>query len=79
MLLNFKCLYKYWWIQLSGFAGPILFKGTEYTSYETLRDAFLAGNVSENELKEQLSDIVNFLLTPVRNAFDQNETLKELQ
>lgn len=51
---------------------------TTYSSFESLRRAFVAGEVGEDELKEQLIDEVNLLLEPVRQHFQTDPEAKEL-
>ncbi|VEU41397.1 unnamed protein product [Pseudo-nitzschia multistriata] len=52
--------------------------GTNYTDFETVRDKFLAGDISEEELKRGLIDELNKLLEPVRHHFTTDENAKDL-
>lgn len=52
--------------------------GTTFTEYVTVRDAFLAGTLSEDELKRGLTEELNRLLAPVRQHFTENEYAKDL-
>lgn len=52
--------------------------GTTYSDFETVRDKFLAGDMSEEELKRGLIDALNTLLEPVRHHFTTNETARDL-
>jgi tyrosyl-tRNA synthetase len=51
---------------------------TTYNEFETVRDKFLGGEISEEDLKRGLIDSLNTLLDPVRTHFETNETAKEL-
>ena len=51
---------------------------TTYTDFESIKAAFLAGDVSEVELKKGLIDELNKLLEPVRRHFTENEFAKGL-
>jgi len=52
--------------------------GTTYTSFTTVREKFLAGEISEENLKRGLIDALNKLLEPVRNHFATDENAKDL-
>jgi tyrosyl-tRNA synthetase len=52
--------------------------GTIYTDFDTVRDKFLGGEMSEEELKKGLIDALNALLEPVRTHFSTDETAKDL-
>lgn len=49
-----------------------------YTDFETVREAFLADMVSEEQLKRGLVTELNRLLEPVRTHFATDETAKQL-
>lgn len=51
---------------------------TTYTDFETVQDKFLAGDISEGELKRGLIDALNLLLEPVRQHFTIDERAKDL-
>jgi len=51
---------------------------TTYTSFTTVREKFLAGEISEENLKRGLIDALNKLLEPVRNHFATDENAKDL-
>ncbi|KAL3941430.1 MAG: hypothetical protein SGARI_000605 [Bacillariaceae sp.] len=52
--------------------------GTTYTDFESVRDKFLGGEMSEEELKRGLIDSLNTMLDPVRTHFANDETAKDL-
>merc|ERR1712194_155820 len=52
--------------------------GTTYTSFTTVREKFLAGEISEENLKRGLIDALNKLLEPVRNHLATDENAKDL-
>ncbi|KAG7366368.1 tyrosyl-tRNA synthetase [Nitzschia inconspicua] len=52
--------------------------GKTYTDFETVRDEFLGGELSEEDLKKGLIDALNTLLEPVRAHFSTDETAKGL-
>jgi tyrosyl-tRNA synthetase len=52
--------------------------GTTYADFETVRDKFLGGEMSEEDLKRGLIDSLNTLLEPVRSHFSTNENAKDL-
>lgn len=52
--------------------------GTTYTDFETVRAKFLAGEISEENLKRGLIDALNKLLEPVRQHFATDENAKDL-
>lgn len=52
--------------------------GTTYTDFETVRAKFLAGGISEENLKRGLIDALNKLLEPVRQHFATDENAKDL-
>lgn len=52
--------------------------GTTYTDFETVRDKFLGGEMSEEDLKTGLIDALNTLLEPVRTHFSTDEAAKDL-
>ena len=52
--------------------------GTTYSDFETVRDKFLGGDISEEELKRGLIDALNKLLEPVRHHFTTDENAKDL-
>jgi len=52
--------------------------GTTYSDFETVREKFLAGDISEEELKRGLIDALNKLLEPVRHHFTTDENAKDL-
>lgn len=52
--------------------------GTTYDDFETVRDKFLAGGISEVDLKRGLIDALNELLEPVRHHFTTDENAKDL-
>eukprot|EP00537_Pseudo-nitzschia_pungens_P004470 CAMPEP_0172366344 /NCGR_PEP_ID=MMETSP1060-20121228/14775_1 /TAXON_ID=37318 /ORGANISM="Pseudo-nitzschia pungens, Strain cf. cingulata" /LENGTH=769 /DNA_ID=CAMNT_0013090159 /DNA_START=64 /DNA_END=2373 /DNA_ORIENTATION=+ len=52
--------------------------GTTYNDFDSVRDKFLAGEMSEEELKRGLIDALNELLEPVRQHFTNDETAKDL-
>lgn len=49
-----------------------------YENFEDLKRAFLDGHISEEDLKQSLTDEVNALLEPVRRHFTEDEHAKEL-
>jgi tyrosyl-tRNA synthetase len=49
-----------------------------YTDFAEVRSKFLAGEISENVLKQGLISALNALLEPVRNHFTNNERAKNL-
>lgn len=51
---------------------------TTYTDFATVRAAFLAGTISEEQLKRGLISELNRLLEPVRTHFTSNENAKTL-
>ena len=51
---------------------------TTYSDFETVRGKFLAGDISEEELKRGLIDALNKLLEPVRHHFTNDENAKDL-
>ena len=51
---------------------------TTYSDFETVREKFLAGDISEEELKRGLIDALNKLLEPVRHHFTTDENAKDL-
>ena len=51
---------------------------TTYSDFETVREKFLAGDISEEELKRGLIDALNKLLEPVRYHFTTDENAKDL-
>lgn len=52
--------------------------GATFTTFEALQEAFVAGDISEEALKEALIAEVNVLLEPVRQHFQTNEEAKSL-
>ena len=52
--------------------------GTTYNDFKTVRDKFLAGEISEEELKRGLIDALNKLLEPVRHHFTTDENARDL-
>jgi len=52
--------------------------GKDYKTHGDVRAAFIAGEISEKTLKDQLIVEVNALLEPVRKHFRENEVAKEL-
>jgi tyrosyl-tRNA synthetase len=52
--------------------------GTLYTDFDTVRDKFLGGEISEKDLKKGLIDALNTLLEPVRRHFSTDQTAKDL-
>jgi len=52
--------------------------GTTFSSYEEVRDAFLSGKLSENDLKVGLAAAVNALIQPVREHFVKDERAKQI-
>ena len=53
-------------------------KAKTYTEFESVKTDFLAGALSENDLKDSLIDAINFLLEPVRQHFSTNAVAKDL-
>ena len=51
---------------------------TTYTDFASIRSAFLAGEISETELKHGLIAELNKLLDPVRTHFTENDVAKGL-
>lgn len=51
---------------------------TTYSDFATVRDKFLAEEISESDLKRGLIDSLNQLLEPVRNHFSSDETARDL-
>jgi len=49
-----------------------------YTDFVSIRSAFLAGDISETELKRGLIAELNKLLNPVRTHFTENDVAREL-
>uniref|UniRef100_A0A7S4MY38 tyrosine--tRNA ligase n=2 Tax=Odontella aurita TaxID=265563 RepID=A0A7S4MY38_9STRA len=52
--------------------------GKTYTDFDSIKSAFLAGDMSEEELKKGLIDELNKLLEPVRTHFTEDERAKNL-
>jgi tyrosyl-tRNA synthetase len=52
--------------------------GTTYSDFATVRNTFLAGKISEEELKRGLVSSLNTLLEPVRNHFANDKNAKNL-
>mmetsp|Transcript_2976 Transcript_2976/g.3286 ORF Transcript_2976/g.3286 Transcript_2976/m.3286 type:complete len:783 (+) Transcript_2976:57-2405(+) len=52
--------------------------GITYTKFEKVKEDFLCGVISEDQLKKGLILELNELLEPVRNHFNTNERAKEL-
>ena len=52
--------------------------GTTYNDFETVREKFLAGSISEKDLKQGLIDSLNKLLEPVRHHFTTDENARDL-
>jgi len=53
-------------------------EGHTYDKYEAVKEDFLAGNITPDQLKEGLIESLNTLLQPVRDHFTNNETAKGL-
>eukprot|EP00986_Skeletonema_menzelii_P010375 scaffold5063_cov150-Skeletonema_menzelii.AAC.4 len=53
-------------------------EGHTYEKYEDVKEDFLAGNITPDQLKEGLIDSLNTLLQPVRDHFTNDETAKGL-
>jgi tyrosyl-tRNA synthetase len=53
-------------------------KDVEYTSFQSVKDAFLNGTISESELKLALINKINVLLDPVRHHFSNDANAKHL-
>ena len=51
---------------------------TTYSDFETIREKFLAGDISEEELKRGLINALNKLLEPVRHHFTTDKNAKDL-
>ncbi|KAL7559425.1 hypothetical protein ACA910_009985 [Epithemia clementina (nom. ined.)] len=51
---------------------------TTFTDFTSVREAFLSGAISEEQLKQGLIDELNRLLEPVRNHFTTDERAKDL-
>jgi tyrosyl-tRNA synthetase len=49
-----------------------------YTNFQAVREAFLQGSLSEDDLKSGLIQALNALLEPVRKHFSENERAKNL-
>ena len=49
-----------------------------FAIYEEMRDAYVTGELSVDELKQELITSLNILLTPVRAALISDENMKEL-
>jgi len=49
-----------------------------YTTFENAKDAFIAGDITEKQLKTKLIEEVNKLLEPVRQHFKNDPIAKEL-
>jgi tyrosyl-tRNA synthetase len=49
-----------------------------YSNFQAVRDAFLQGSLSEDDLKTGLITALNALLEPVRQHFSENERAKNL-
>jgi tyrosyl-tRNA synthetase len=52
--------------------------GITYSDFETVRNKFLGGELSEQDLKRGLIDSLNTLLEPVRTHFSTDENAKNL-
>jgi len=52
--------------------------GENYTEYESVKEAFVSGKLSEKLLKERIIEEVNALLEPVRQHFATDPHAKEL-
>jgi len=53
-------------------------EGHTYDKYEAVKEDFLAGNITPDQLKEGLIESLNTLLQPVRDHFTNDETAKGL-
>lgn len=53
-------------------------EGHTFDKYELVKEDFLAGNITPDQLKEGLIDSLNTLLQPVRDHFTNDETAKGL-
>ena len=53
-------------------------EGHTFDKYEAVKEDFLAGNITPDQLKEGLIDSLNTLLQPVRDHFTNDETAKGL-
>jgi tyrosyl-tRNA synthetase len=51
---------------------------TTYTDFESVKTAFLAGDISEEHLKRGLIDELNQMLEPVRSHFTNDEKARDL-
>jgi tyrosyl-tRNA synthetase len=51
---------------------------TTYNDFDSVKTAFLAGNISEEHLKRGLIDELNQMLEPVRSHFTNNEYARDL-
>ncbi|CCW67853.1 unnamed protein product [Phytomonas sp. Hart1] len=52
--------------------------GHTFTTYKGLEDAFLNGNISEEQLKDSLAREINILLDPIRQHFQNDANAREL-
>mmetsp|Transcript_53731 Transcript_53731/g.172219 ORF Transcript_53731/g.172219 Transcript_53731/m.172219 type:complete len:746 (-) Transcript_53731:71-2308(-) len=53
-------------------------EGRTYATFEDVKEAFVSGEITEQQLKERLTAEVNALLEPVRRHFQSDPAAKEL-
>ncbi|KAH0571560.1 Tyrosyl-tRNA synthetase [Spironucleus salmonicida] len=66
-------------VTLGNFNRDIKINSKSYPTYETLETGFLTSEFNREDMKKELVDCIDILVSSVREAFNNNKELQELQ